>query len=80
VALYPNPAHGSVSLSLPAVLGTQAVAVSLLNALGQTVLHQTLPVSADLLRPLSLRGLAPGIYTVRLQTAAGTVSKRLTID
>ncbi|MBF9142656.1 endo-1,4-beta-xylanase [Hymenobacter properus] len=80
VALYPNPAHGSVSLSLPAALGSQAVAVSLLNALGQTVLHQTLPASTDLLRPLSLPGLAPGIYTVRLQTAAGTVSKRLTIE
>ncbi|MBF9221688.1 endo-1,4-beta-xylanase [Hymenobacter ruricola] len=80
VALYPNPAHGSVSLSLPAALSTHAVEVSLLNALGQTVLHQPLPASADLLHPLTLPGLAPGIYTVRLQTAAGTLSKRLTIN
>ncbi|MBD2723864.1 endo-1,4-beta-xylanase [Hymenobacter armeniacus] len=80
VALYPNPAHGSVSLALPAALSAQAVEVALLNTLGQTVLRQTLAASTELLRPLALPGLAPGIYTVRMQTAAGTISKRLTID
>ncbi|MBJ6107945.1 endo-1,4-beta-xylanase [Hymenobacter sp. BT523] len=80
VALFPNPAHGSVSLALPAALSAQAVEVALLNTLGQTVLRQTLAASTELLRPLALPGLAPGIYTVRLQTAAGTISKRLTID
>ncbi|MBO2010123.1 endo-1,4-beta-xylanase [Hymenobacter negativus] len=81
VAVYPNPAHGgSISLSLPATLGGHVLEVSLLNALGQTVLHQTLAASADLVRPLTLPSLAQGIYTVQLQTAAGTISKRLTIN
>jgi endo-1,4-beta-xylanase len=81
VAVYPNPAQGgNVSLSLPASLSQHSVEVSLLNALGQTVLRQTLAASADLVRPLALPGLAQGIYTVRLQTAAGTISKRLTIN
>jgi endo-1,4-beta-xylanase len=81
VALYPNPAHsGSVSLSLPASLSQHVVEVSVLNALGQSVLHQTLSTSAELVRPLTLPSLAQGIYTVRLQTAAGTISKRLTIN
>jgi GH35 family endo-1,4-beta-xylanase len=81
VGVYPNPAHGgSVALSLPAALSAQTVEVSLLNALGQVVLHQALPASAGNTRALALPGLAQGIYTVRLQTSVGTISKRLTIN
>ena len=81
VAVYPNPAQGgTVSLSLPAALNGRSMEVSLINALGQTVMHQTLAASSDLVRPLVLPNLAQGIYTVQLQTAAGTISKRLTIN
>jgi endo-1,4-beta-xylanase len=80
IFLYPNPAQGRVSLSLPASVGQQAIDVSLLNTLGQTVLHRTLPASADAGRSLELPGVAQGIYTVRLQTSAGTFSQRLTVN
>ncbi len=81
VAIFPNPAHGgTVSLSLPATLGQQVIEAAVLNSLGQTVAHQTLPASPDAVRSLVLPTLAQGIYTVRLQTSAGTVSKRLTIN
>lgn len=81
VFLYPNPAQGGrVSLSLPASLGTQAVDVALLNSLGQTILHRTLAASAEAVRALELSGVAKGLYTVRLQTSAGTFSQRLTVD
>ncbi|MGI4869571.1 MAG: endo-1,4-beta-xylanase [Janthinobacterium lividum] len=81
VALYPNPSHGgSLALRLPAALAQQAVEVSVLNALGQQVARQTLAAGAQPVHTLALPSLAPGIYTVRLQTVAGTISKRLTID
>jgi len=80
VFLYPNPASGSVALSLPTSLGQQPVEIALLNTLGQTVLHQTLPASAEPVRSLPLPGLAKGLYTMRLSTGAGTFSQRLTID
>ncbi|HEX8330817.1 MAG TPA: endo-1,4-beta-xylanase [Hymenobacter sp.] len=81
VAVFPNPVHGnSVSLSLPATLRQQTVEVMLLNALGQTVARQTLPANTDAVRSLNLPSLALGVYTVRLQTAAGTISKRLTVN
>ena len=38
------------------------------------------PDSPDAVRPLALPTLTQGIYTVRLQTTAGTISKRLTIE
>ena len=81
VTVFPNPAHaGNISLSLPSTLSQQAIEVSLLNALGQSVAHHTLPASSDAVRTLALPELAPGIYTVRLQTVAGAISKRLTIN
>jgi endo-1,4-beta-xylanase len=77
---FPNPAQGAVSLSVPASLGQQAIEVSLLNTLGQTVLHKALAASTDGVRTLSLPGVAQGIYTVRLQTSTGTFSQRLTVN
>ncbi len=81
VFLYPNPTQGGrVSLSLPTNLGQQTIDVSLFNTLGQTVMHQTLPPSADALRTLPLPGVSKGLYTVRLQTSTGTLSQRLTVE
>jgi endo-1,4-beta-xylanase len=78
---YPNPAQGGrVALNLPASLRNQPLDVALLNSLGQTVLHRTLPASADATQALELPGVARGLYTVRLLTSAGTFSQRLTVE
>ncbi|MDO7874526.1 T9SS type A sorting domain-containing protein [Hymenobacter sp. ASUV-10] len=76
VSIYPNPARQQATLSLPASLGHQPVQVSLLNALGQTVQQQRLATS----EALSLTGVAPGIYTVRVATTQGVVNKRLVVE
>ena len=81
VNVYPNPARGQVSIVLPAQLRQQAVQVSLINTIGQQVLSRTLNTSSSVATTeLSLSGVAPGVYTVRLQTAEGTVSKRLIVE
>jgi endo-1,4-beta-xylanase len=78
---FPNPATaGSVSLSLPTALSQQAVEVQLLNTLGQLVLHQLLPASAEAVRTLALPGVAPGLYTLHLQSAAGVSSQKLLVE
>jgi hypothetical protein len=80
VSLYPNPAHGTATLLLPAALrGTSATQVEILNLLGQVVRRTVQPAAAATLE-LSLDGLAAGLYTVRAHTAAGTVSRRLTVE
>ena len=76
VGLFPNPAHGEVTLSLPAALQRESLPAVVLNALGQQVWTGTLPAGAQQ-RPLPLAGLAAGVYTLRLATSAGTVTKRL---
>ena len=80
VAVFPNPAKSSVSVSLPSNLDNQPVATTLINALGQTVRRTVLPAgTAATPRSLSLAGVAPGVYSLRLETAEGVVAKRLVI-
>ena len=81
ISVYPNPATaGSVSLSLPAAFSQQPMEVQLLNPLGQAVLRQTLPASAEAVCTLALPGVPPGLYTLRLQTATGVSSQKLYVD
>lgn len=75
ITLSPNPTQSEVQLGLPTSLQRESITVSLVNALGQTVLTRQTPAGA--VRTLSLTGLAAGVYTLRLETSAGPVSKRL---
>jgi hypothetical protein len=80
VSVFPNPTTGSVSVSLPASLASQPVATSLVNTLGQTVRRTVLPAGpATGGHSLSLSGVAPGVYSLRLETTEGVVAKRLVI-
>jgi SprB repeat/Secretion system C-terminal sorting domain len=71
VSVFPNPSTGQVTVLRPA---TGAASVEVLNALGQVVRRVVLPTAET---RLDLRELPTGVYTLRLTTAQGTVSKRL---
>ncbi|GAB2711582.1 hypothetical protein GCM10011495_18570 [Hymenobacter frigidus] len=79
--VYPNPAHGTATLLLPAALrGTNATTVAVVDNLGRTVLTRTLAAGTTEALELPLAGLAPGVYSVLAHTAAGLVAKRLVIQ
>ena|GEM_PF-4839224 len=81
ISLYPNPAHGLVELALPASLSTQASALALYNVLGQQVQRRALPAQAGGLRTtLDVNALPAGVYSVRIDTGAGIISKRLVVE
>jgi hypothetical protein len=81
VKLYPNPATTAVTLALPAALSQRPVVASLYNGLGQLVRQQALPArSSGLEAQLDLGGLARGVYSLQLPTAAGLVVKRLVVE
>ena len=72
-SVYPNPAHGSVSIGGPAF-----ARAAVLDALGRVVWEQ--PAAQAGQPTLPLPALAAGIYTVRLTLADGrTVGRRLAI-
>ncbi|MDO7874420.1 cadherin domain-containing protein [Hymenobacter sp. ASUV-10] len=74
VSLYPNPAHGQLTVRRPAA--TVATA-TLLNSLGQTVRALALPTAET---TMNLQGLAAGVYTLRLTLDGQLVTKRVVID
>lgn len=73
--LSPNPTDGLVTVA--ADLGNEAVAVSVVNSSGVEVMDLgsvALPVTFD------TKGLAAGVYLVRLTTPHGTATRRLVVQ
>ena len=77
LTVYPNPARQRVSIAWAAGPATAAT-LTLHNALGQLVLSQHLVTSRAEVN-LDVSGLAPGLYTVRIATGAGSSSQHLVV-
>ncbi|WP_165903863.1 T9SS type A sorting domain-containing protein [Hymenobacter gummosus] len=73
---YPNPFADELYVALPAGTEPQPATAVLTTLTGQPVLSAPLQPQAAPQR-LSLPGLAPGIYVLRLTTAAGTTTQRI---
>ncbi|GAA4358634.1 hypothetical protein GCM10023185_24530 [Hymenobacter saemangeumensis] len=76
VQLFPNPASSEVRVLLPASGSLQA---AFYNALGQCVRTTTQPAPVAEAR-LDLHGLAPGLYTLRLQQGGRTATQQLVVE
>ena len=81
VQLFPNPAHGSFTLLLPAELGRTAVSVRLINPLGQLVSERTVNMTAaGATSQFDVSNLARGVYSLHLGTGASKVVKRVVVE
>ncbi|GAB2857405.1 T9SS type A sorting domain-containing protein [Hymenobacter ruber] len=80
-ALYPNPAHGTSTLTLPALPGTTTATLTLRDAMGRALrtFTVTLP-TAGLRQEMSLAGLPAGIYAVQVQAGRNTAARRLVVE
>ncbi len=80
VQLFPNPAHGSFTLLLPAELGTSAK-ITVLNQLGQRVSERTVAMTAaGAAAQFDVSALAPGIYSLRIAAGSTQVTKRVVVE
>ena len=79
VAVYPNPAKAQVAIELPLSLNQQPVTAALVDVLGRVVRQQVLPAGLAA-HALPLTHLAPGVYSLRLTTAQGTVVRKLVVE
>lgn len=81
LALAPNPAKETVSVAYQLPIAATAT-ISVKNLLGQSVRQFTAvrqgAGAQD--QPLSLAGLAPGVYLVQLQTGSLTQTTRLLVE
>ena len=75
VSLFPNPAHGAFIVQLPAALA--ASQAELLNALGQVVRR---PATGGARFAVETSGLAPGVYTLRLQAGGAALARRVVVE
>lgn len=81
LVLYPNPAHTAVALTLAALPGAAAVTLTLLDALGREVRQQTVRLpAASRSQTISVAGLPPGLYTLRVQAGATSVARPLLVE
>jgi hypothetical protein len=80
VQLFPNPAHGSFTLLLPAEMG-RSVTATLYNQLGQVVSQRTLAITAaGATAQFDVSNLALGIYSLRLGSGKSQVVKRVVVE
>ena len=79
--LYPNPAtNAPVSVVASGVTGATAELV-LVNSVGQRVWQQTAAVAAKELRTnVPVAGLARGVYTLQVHSAAGVLTRKLVLQ
>lgn len=82
VAVFPNPAHGTATVQVPAVAGASQMAMALYNALGQVVRRYPAATlsAAGVSTTLDVNGVAAGLYTLRLTADGTTVSKKLAVE
>ncbi|MBO0356419.1 right-handed parallel beta-helix repeat-containing protein [Hymenobacter sp. BT186] len=77
LSVFPNPsATGQLTLRLTELKG--AGTVELVNALGQRVLAQPLAATGE--QQLSTRGLATGLYTLRVQVAGQVLTRKVVLQ
>ena len=81
VQLYPNPAHGSFTLLMPAMMSRLPVTATLYNQLGQVVSQRTLPMTAaGATAQFDVSQLALGVYSLQLVSGDTKVVKRIVVE
>ncbi len=79
VQVYPNPAHGRFTLTLPA--GAGPAQATLLNALGQAVVTRTIALTvAGATSEFNTTALPTGIYALTLKLGHDTVTRRVVVE
>jgi uncharacterized repeat protein (TIGR01451 family) len=78
IAVYPNPTKAEITINWVKANFT-IESIRIFNAIGKLVMRKDLlPMPTDELQ-LTLSPFAPGIYTIRIQTSAGLVVKRVMV-
>lgn len=75
---YPNPFTSQLSVALPGTAEPQATAVTLLSLTGRPVYTAKLSLGAAPQALTALPELPAGVYVLRLTTATGTISHKVT--
>lgn len=80
MGLYPNPAHQSFQLSVPAG-SLRGASATLINSLGQVVQSRQLDLpAAGGIATFNVSSLAAGVYSLALKSGNDLVVKRVVVE
>jgi hypothetical protein len=77
LAVYPNPATGTLYIKLPGEYIQGTVGISVLDITGRPVKIYNMPVNGQLI--LDISGITPGIYSIKISAADMLYTSRLII-
>jgi hypothetical protein len=81
LAIYPNPARTTATVWLPSLPGARAATLTITDALGRVRRTENVALAAGSQRhELSLTGLAPGLYALRVQAGGTALTQRLVVE
>ncbi len=81
VSVFPNPAHGQLTVLVPGVSGAAQARLALCNVLGQVVRETTLALpAAGGQAGFDVAGLLAGVYVLRVQAGGTTVAKQVVVN
>jgi len=81
VSLYPNPAHKSFTLLVPAVSGVAQARLTLFNVLGQAVREAMVALpAAGAQATVDVQNLPAGVYVLRVQAGTTTIVKQVVVE
>lgn len=75
---YPNPFTNQLSVALPGTIEPQATTVTLLSLAGRSVFSTKLALGAAPQALAGLPELPAGVYVLRLATAGGSITRKVT--
>ncbi len=76
LSVYPNPASDRLTIDIPGIPEQYHITLFSLN--GESVLQHTVKNQHTLTHELTIKGLAPGIYLLQLQTEKETFTAKFT--
>nr|WP_262898383.1 T9SS type A sorting domain-containing protein [Hymenobacter negativus] len=81
MSLYPNPAHNTVTVLMPANTRAENATLTLTDALGRIVQVRNISQAmTEVPIVLDLNGLPSGMYTLLVRTGAAKVVRRLVVE
>ncbi len=73
--IFPNPASSHLTISVLGIFDNNSIEIS--NILGATILQKQMTKESEI---LDISALKPGIYTVKISSAAGSYSQKIVVE
>jgi Zn-dependent metalloprotease len=79
LSVFPNPATDKITIQY-GFEGKKSLSLTLINTLGQEVLHRTVTAASQLATEMDVRNTASGVYYLRISDGEAMITRKLIIQ